>query len=65
MAILDVTINLAESIAAGSLSGFAVFKFHGKEWVENWFAKDLKKDEHQLDAMKVKDEIRFNLLHKR
>lgn len=52
------------SVAAGAISGFGVFKFLGKKWIENWFDKELKLYEHKLDVLKVKDEIRFNILHK-
>ena len=64
MTIIELSINIVISIAAGAVSGFGVFKFLGKKWVENWFAKDLKRYEHKLDVLKVKDEIRFNILHK-
>lgn len=64
MTTIELSINIAISIAAGAASGYGVFKFLGKKWVENWFAKDLKLYEHKLDVLKVKDEIRFNLLHK-
>ena len=64
MTIIELSVNLILSIAAGSISGFCVFKFLGKKWVENWFAKDLKLYEHKLDVLKTKDEIRFNILHK-
>lgn len=64
MTIIELTINIAISIAAGAGSGYGIFKFLGKKWVENWFAKDLKLYEHKLNVLKVKDEIRFNLLHK-
>ena len=61
---MTIIVNIIISIAAGSISGFGVFKFLGKKWIENWFAKDLKLYEHKLDVLKVKDEIRFNILHK-
>lgn len=64
MTSIELTLNIAISLVAGAGSGFAVFKFLGKKWVENWFAKDLKLYEHKLDVLKVKDEIRFNILHK-
>lgn len=64
MSIIDLTINIGVSVTAGAISGFSVFKVLGKKWVENWFEKDLKKYEHKLDVLKVKDEIRFNILHK-
>lgn len=64
MSIVEISINIAISVAAGAVSGYGVFKFLGKKWVENWFAKDLKRYEHKLDVLKVKDEIRFNILHK-
>lgn len=62
--ILEISINIVVSIAAAAVSGYGIFKYLGKRWVENWFAKDLKRYEHKLDVLKVKDEIRFNLLHK-
>lgn len=62
--ILEVSINIVVSIAAAAVSGYGIFKYLGKRWVENWFAKDLKLYEHKLDVLKVKDEIRFNILHK-
>lgn len=61
---LEITINITISILAGTASGFCAFKFLGKKWVENWFAKDLKRYEHKLDVLKIKDEIKFNVLHK-
>lgn len=64
MTILELSVNIAISVAAGAASGYGVFKFLGKKWVENWFAKDLKRYEHKLDVLKAKDEIRFNILHK-
>ena len=64
MTSIELTLNIAISLVVGAGSGFAVFKFMGKKWVENWFAKDLKLYEHKLDVLKVKDEIRFNILHK-
>lgn len=64
MTTIELSLNIAISIIAGAGSGFAVFKFLGKKWVENWFAKDLKLYEHKLNVLKVKDEIRFDLLHK-
>ena len=60
MTIVDLIGNIAISVTAGAVSGFGVFKLLGKKWVENWFAKDLKRYEHKLDVLKVKDEIRFN-----
>lgn len=62
--ILEILINIVVSIAAAAVSGYGIFKYLGKRWVENWFAKDLKLYEHKLDVLKVKDEIRFNILHK-
>ncbi|MBR4793325.1 MAG: hypothetical protein IK038_06630 [Bacteroidaceae bacterium] len=64
MTTIELSINIVISIAAGAASGYGVFKFLGKKWVENWFAKDLKLYEHKLDVLKAKDEIRFNFLHK-
>lgn len=64
MTIAELSINILVSVVAGATSGLGVFKFLGKKWVESWFAKDLKLYEHKLDVLKVKDEIRFNMLHK-
>lgn len=64
MSYIEVSINIAISIMVGATSGFCAFKFFGRKWVENWFAKDLKRYEHKLDVLKIKDEIRFNILHK-
>ena len=64
MSYIEVSINIAISIMVGATSGFCAFKFFGRKWVENWFAKDLKRYEHKLDVLKMKDEIRFNILHK-
>lgn len=64
MTVIEISLNIAISIAAGAASGYGVFKFLGQKWVENWFAKDLKHYEHKLDVLKAKDEIRFNILHK-
>ena len=64
MSAIEITINITVSILAGAASGFGAFKFLGKKWVENWFAKDLKRYEHKLDILKIKDEIKFNVLHK-
>lgn len=61
---IEITINITISILAGTASGFCAFKYLGKKWVENWFAKDLKRYEHKLDVLKIKDEIKFNILHK-
>lgn len=61
---MTIIINIMISIAAGAISGFGIFKFLGKKWIENWFDKELKLYEHKLDILKVKDEIRFNILHK-
>lgn len=64
MTAIEITINTVISLAAGAASGWTVFKYLGKKWVDNWFSKDLKKYEHKLEVLKSKDEIRFNLLHK-
>lgn len=64
MTTVELSVNIAISIMAGAASGYGVFKFLGRKWVENWFAKDLKQYEHKLDILKAKDEIRFNILHK-
>lgn len=64
MSLIEFTINIGVSLVAGSAAGYGVFKFLGKKWVDNWFAKDLKKYEYKLDVLKAKDEIRFNILHK-
>ncbi len=64
MTIVELSVNIAISVASGAASGYGIFKFLGKKWVENWFAKDLKRYEHKLDVLKAKDEIRFNILHK-
>ena len=64
MTIVELSVNIVISVAAGAASGYGVFKFLGKKWVENWFAKDLKRYEHKLDVLKAKDEIRFSILHK-
>lgn len=64
MSVIELSINFTLSILAGATSGFCAFKFLGKKWVENWFAKDLKRYEHKLDVLKIKDEIKFNILHK-
>ena len=64
MTIVELAVNIAISFAAGAASGYGIFKFLGKKWVENWFAKDFKRYEHKLDVLKAKDEIRFNILHK-
>lgn len=61
---IEITINIVISLMAGAASGFCVFKFLGRKWVENWFEKDLKRYEHKLDVLKIKDEIKFNVLHK-
>lgn len=61
---IEITINIAISLIAGAASGFCVFKFLGRKWIENWFEKDLKRYEHKLDVLKIKDEIKFNVLHK-
>ena len=60
---LEIIINITISTLTGITAGFCAFKFLGKKWVENWFAKDLKQYEHKLAILKVKDEIKFNLLH--
>ena len=60
---LEIIINITISTLTGITTGFCAFKFLGKKWVENWFAKDLKQYEHKLAILKVKDEIKFNLLH--
>lgn len=59
MSAIDISINIAISLAAGAASGYGMFKFLGQKWVENWFAKDLKWYEHNLDVLKTKDEVRF------
>lgn len=64
MGTLEISINIVISLLVGATSGFCAFKFLGRKWVENWFAKDLKQYEHKLDVLKIKDEIRFNILHK-
>jgi len=61
---IEISINIAISLMAGAASGFCVFKYLGRKWVENWFEKDLKRYEHKLDVLKIKDEIKFNILHK-
>ena len=60
----QVVINITISALTGITSGICVFKFLGRKWVENWFAKDLKQYEHKLAVLKIKDEIKFNILHK-
>lgn len=60
---IEIIINITISTLTGIVTGFCVFKFLGKKWVENWFAKDLKQYEHKLAVLKVKDEIKFNILH--
>lgn len=57
MTTIELSINILISITAGAASGYGVFKFLGKKWVENWFAKELKLYEHKLDVLKAKDEI--------
>ena len=64
MSIVELSVNIAISVAASAASGYGIFKFLGKKLVENWFAKDFKRYEHKLDVLKAKDEIRFNILHK-
>lgn len=64
MSLIEFSINFGVSLVAGSAAGYGVFKFLGKKWIDNWFAKDLKKYEYKLDVLKAKDEIRFNILHK-
>jgi len=64
MGTLEISINIVISTLVGATSGFCAFKYLGRKWVENWFAKDLKQYEHKLDILKIKDEIRFNILHK-
>ena len=64
MTFIDISINIAISLVAGIAGGYGIFKFLGQKWVENWFAKDLKRYEYKLDVLKAKDEIRFNILHK-
>ena len=61
---LQVVINIAISALTGITSGICIFKFLGRKWIENWFAKDLKQYEHKLAVLKIKDEIKFNILHK-
>ena len=61
---IEISINIAISLMAGATSGFGIFQFLGKKWVEKWFEKDLKRYEHKLDVLKIKDEIKFNILHK-
>lgn len=61
---IEISINVVISIIVGAASGFCAFKFLGRKWIENWFEKDLKKYEHKLDVLKIKDEIKFNVLHK-
>ena len=63
MDVSEIIINISISTLAGVTTGFCAFKFLGKKWVENWFAKDLKQYEHKLAVLKVKDEIKFNILH--
>lgn len=63
MGTFEISINIVISAMVGATSGFCAFKFLGRKWVENWFAKDLKRYEHKLDVLKIKDEIRFNILH--
>ena len=63
MNLFEIIINITISTFAGITTGFCAFKFLGKKWVENWFAKDLKQYEHKLAVLKVKDEIKFNILH--
>lgn len=53
MTTTEIVINIAISISAGAVSGYSIFKFLGKKWVENWFAKDLKRYEYKLDVLKA------------
>lgn len=61
---IEISINIVISLVTGASSGYFMFKYLGRKWIENWFAKDLKRYEHKLDVLKIKDEIRFNFLHK-
>ena len=38
MTIVELSVNIAISGAAGAASGYGIFKFLGKKLVENWFA---------------------------
>lgn len=63
MEITNIFINIGISVVSGA-AGCGLFVWLGKKWVGNWFAKDLKKYEQQLEIIKAKDEIRFSTLHK-
>lgn len=54
MTVIDISLNVVISVAAGAASGYGVFKFLGKKWVENWFAKDLKRYEPSWMCLKQK-----------
>lgn len=64
MEVTNIIINVSISLVVGGGAGFCAFKWLGQKWVNNWFAKDLEKYKQQLEILKVKDEIRFNILHK-
>ena len=59
----DIVFNIIISTSAGAVGGIGLFYFLSKRWVSNWFEKDLKKYQNKLDIIKIKDEIRFDVLH--
>ena len=36
MNIVELSVNIVVSVAAGAASGYGIFKFLGKKWVENF-----------------------------
>ena len=60
----EIVFNIIVPASIGALSGGGIFLFLSKKWVSNWFDKDLQKYQNKLEILKIKDEIKFNVLHK-
>ena len=59
----NIIINISISLVAGGAAGFGLFKLLGKNWMQNWFAKDLKKYEQQLELLKMQKNLQYSNIY--
>lgn len=59
MEITNIFINIGISVVSGA-AGCGLFVWLGKRWVGNWFAKDLKKYEQQLELLKMQKSMQYS-----
>lgn len=62
MEITNIFINIGISVVSGA-AGCGLFVWLGKKWVGNWFAKDLKKYEQQLDLLKMQKQLQYHNIY--